>query len=268
MIDGTVIIIALPMAGFGQSRSIILNFNCQPAVAAICRNVDDALPCWLLDAMGDGIFWSKQPQRGVRRPRLQIYGLKRVARHLGTHCGTYFLNIAIKDFRGEKGHRVLTHHAWLYASCHKPEGTEARPIIRFSIEKLTGIPIRNQRRYDRITVKVKKNIQVRKYPSGQLSPLLSTVNGKSKTWLVPKRLGNSYSCVAERGSRGMLKKVNAALKGSLNKGEAYLAKRFFTTPKSYIKCRNTAEHAMLLVARQNPKQGGNEWHLVNQNFSV
>ena len=86
---------------------------------------------------GNGIFWLKVPQQGTTRPNLQIYSLKRVARYLDTNCGTYFLDISIEEFVGKKGHRVSTQHAWLYASHHKPMGTEAHPVLRISLQKIS-----------------------------------------------------------------------------------------------------------------------------------
>lgn len=213
---------------------------------------------------GTGIFWSKPYQKGTRRPRLQIHSLKRVAGYLGTPCGKYFLNMPLSTFVGKKGHRVLNQKACLYASQHKAEGEEARPILRHSLHEITGIPIRTQQRYDKVAVKSTRNYEVILNADGKYSPILKPVEGKCQTWMIPRRLGNTYHCIAEKGAKGMLPKIRSACAGSCNKGEAYHKKQFFTTVKSYLKSTHSASDAMLLAPLANQRRRRCYWYRVAQ----
>lgn len=196
---------------------------------------------------GDGVFWDKRPLQKINRLQIQIYGLQKVARYFGIRCGRYFLEISHQDFVGGGSNRVSLQRAWLYASFHKPQGTKALPISRAAIQVATGVNRRSQQRYDRIAVRRVPNF-VNQYDfKGKLIPILGFVQGKSQEWLVHKRLGNTYHCRANRGATGMLRKLNTALKQSLEKGEACFSKRFFITARGFIRCKRRAPDPLILV---------------------
>ena len=209
---------------------------------------------------GDGVFWEKRYVSDTSRPQIKIHGLKRLAKYFAIRCGTHFLEISSQDFVGTASNRVSRQRSWLYASFHKPEGTAAQPISRASIQEAIGVHRRSQQRYDRATVIRVANYACTQDTAGRVTPIFELVDGKCQQWLVHKRLGNTYYCRAQRSGAGMLHRVNTALGQSFKKGEACFCKRFFTTARSYLKCRNRHEDPYIGVrATSRWKIGRMEW---------
>lgn len=196
---------------------------------------------------GAGIFWDERPIRGISRLQIKIYSLKKVARYFDTRCGRYFLEISPQDFVGNGKTRVSRQRSWLYASFHNPEGTTAQPISRASIQEATGVNRRSQQRYEKVTVTRVANFADTQDTSGRVIPILELVDGKSRQWLVHKRLGNTYYCRAQRSATGMLRKVNTALKQSFERGEACYLRRFFETAGGFIRCQQRHFDSFILV---------------------
>ena len=120
-------------------------------------------------------------------------------------------------------------------------------MSRASIQEATGVNIRSQQRYDRIA-----SIRVASYANkedtrGEVIPIIEVFSGKSRQWLIHKRLGNTYYCRAHRGHKGMLRMVRAAVRQSLIEGEACNLRRFFTTAKSYAKCLLRHDDPFIMV---------------------
>lgn len=202
----------------------------------------------------DGIFWDKEP----------IYGLKKVIRYFDVGCGRYFLEISPQDFVGDGKTRVSRQRAWLYSSFYKPQGTKTLPISRASIQAATSVKIRSQQRYDGVAVRRVPNFADKQDTNGKMIPIIELVDGKSRQWPVHKRLGNTYYCKAQRSAAGMLRKVNAAVGQSFERGEACHLQRFFMTARSYIKCRQRHEDPYIIVpAADSWITGGMEWCRVN-----
>lgn len=203
---------------------------------------------------GDGRFWEirKKPSWAIK-----IRGLCRVAQHFGIPRVTRPVEIPAELFRGRRAKR-----AWLYASFFKPDGSRAKPISRDSINVATGVRRRQQRRYDKVA-RIKKiaNHAFQKDGRGKLVPVPQMVEGKSKTWVKNRRLGNTYYCRALRACRGMLKRVNGELRQrSSNKGEARLPKRFFLSPRSLVRTPVKHQEPFLMVkAKDRLIRGRLEW---------
>jgi hypothetical protein len=196
---------------------------------------------------GAGKFWDI---RDIEVSRIiYLRGLEKTASYLQSRCHGHFLEIAIEDFVGDANHRVAAQRSWLYASFHRPQGADASPISRASVHKATGVGRRSQQRYEKVTVKSIENF-ADKQQDGKLVPILELVSGKRRQWLVHKQLGNTYRCMANKGARGMLSKVNTAVTQSFVRGEAWVNRRFFTSVKSYLKSPNRYPDSYLLV---NPK---------------
>jgi hypothetical protein len=210
---------------------------------------------------GFGKFWDKRDRNGSIT--IYLYSLKKIARYFNTRCGHYFLEIPILDFVGNGKNRVATQRTWLYACFYKPQGSDASPISRASIQEATGVRRRSQQRYDKVAVKSVANYANQQDSSGKLVPILELVSGKCRQWVVHKQLGNTYHCVANRGARGMLGKVNTALAQSLLRGEACVNRRFFTSVKSYLKCPRPHPEPYVLINRKDRLQPGrSEWCLI------
>jgi len=207
---------------------------------------------------GLGKFWDRQTRNGATT--ICLYGLEKVAQYFNTWCGRYYLEIHIADFVGNGNNRVATQRAWLYASFYKPQGDKALPISRASVQEATGVRRRSQQRYEKVTVKSVANYANRKDVRGRMIPILDLVSGKCRQWLVHKRLGNTYHCIAYKSARGMLRKVNAALNQSWIRGEAWKSRRFFDTVKSFIKCLHRDQESYVFVnVKDRLVEGRREW---------
>ena len=196
---------------------------------------------------GIGIFWDQRPFKNFNRLQLKIYGLRKVAKYFDIRCGGYFLEIPIEEFISHTGNRVATQRSWLYASFHRPQGTESWPISRISITKATGVNRRSQQRYDKIASIKISNYAHRQDTNRKAVPITEFVDGKNRQWLIHKQLGNTYHCRGYRGRTGMIRKVNTAVRQSLIRGEACYLQRFFTTAKSYIKCHQRHEDSYVVL---------------------
>lgn len=209
---------------------------------------------------GDDVFWDKRSIRNINRLQIKIYGLKKVARYLDTRCGRYFLEISPQDFVGVGKNRVSMQRSWLYASFHKPEGSTAQPISRVSIQEATGVNRRSQQRYDKVTVTRVANYADWQDTNRKVIPMLELVDGKSRQWLIHKRLGNTYHGRVHRAPRGMLRRVNAELRQSSSRGEACIIRRFFPTAKSFLRCTVRHEEPFILLQpRERLIPGRIEW---------
>lgn len=175
--------------------------------------------------------------------RIAIKSLKKVAEHLGTYHLSPFVNVPACNFQTLEDRRAL-----LYSSFHKKEA-RAKPISRASLEAATGINRRSQQRYDEIAgTKRIANFAVQQNSQGKFIRIRHFVQGKSREWLKDRRLGNTYHSKAIPDHRGMTKKITAQLGQSFTRGEACpLLKRFFLTPRNFIKCPQRADEAFLLV---------------------
>lgn len=236
----------------GQSKAIhALTHNFNYSKSAAYRILNE----------GFGEFWDIRERNGSRT--IYLHSLEKMARYFSTRCGRYFLEIPVEDFVGNGKNRVATQRSWLYASFHKPEGIQAQPISRASIQQATGVNRRSQQRYDEVASIRVPNYADRQDARGKVVPIIEAVSGKNRQWLVHKRLGNTYHCRARRGPEGMLRKVKAALVQSLNRGEACQRKRFFFTARAYLKCPNRHPEPYVLVSHKDRLQPGrSEWCLA------
>ncbi|MBA7626777.1 hypothetical protein ES703_34233 [subsurface metagenome] len=207
---------------------------------------------------GDGKLWDiYQSPRLPGRSQVKIKGLYRVAEYLDTFPGRV-VELKAADFKG-RGAKT----AWLYASFFKPDGSiRAKPIARASIEVATGVKRRQQRRYDKKAgIKRVANFACYQDGQGKVVRMRHVVYGKSRQWLMDRRLGNTYHSRAIEAPRGMTKRVNAELRHrSLNSGKARLLKRFFLSARSLIRSSERDKEAFLLVnKRDRIVPGRMEW---------
>ena len=157
----------------------------------------------------------------------------------------------------------MRQRAWLYASFHKPQGTSSLPISRTAIQEATSINRRSQQRFDKITTIRVANYACRQDASGEITPLVEIVDGKSRQWKIHKRFGNTYYCRARRGSTGMLRKLRTASRQSCIRDEACRLKRFFTTARSYIKCPHKHDDPYIIVLADRRVTRKMEWCQAN-----
>ena len=203
---------------------------------------------------GDGKLWGIDT---FGQPRIKIYGLKAVSMYLDTQFVSRPVLVKAEDFKTAK-------RACLYASFFKPEGSTAKPISRDSIQDVTGIKKRQQRRYDKVAG-IKRVANFAFYQDGEcLAPLFDLVSGKAQQWQIIRRLGNIYHSKALTGHRGMVKRINGELRQrSFERDEARLLKRFFLSPKALVRSRERHDESFYLVNRNDRLiRGRKEWCLA------
>ncbi|MFC1983155.1 hypothetical protein ACFLV5_05185 [Chloroflexota bacterium] len=219
--------------------------------------------CRIIES-GDGVFWDKKRFKNFNRLQIKIYGLRKLFEYFDIPRDRYFIEIPVEEFVGRSGTRAQRQRAWLYASFHKPQGMKSTPISRASVTEATSVNRRSQQRYDKQTSIRIANYADRQDASGKMVPITDIVDGKNRRWPVHKQLGNTYHCRANRGPRGMLRKVKGASRQSCERGEACRKKRFFSTVRSYLKYPWKHEDPYLMVL---PKGGvmtrGVEWCQLN-----
>lgn len=208
---------------------------------------------------GKGLFWDHHPPtdkhaQGV----IRFHGILKVAELLGvTH---------ISGPREIPASSLLPGgnlKAQLYASFHHTLDSKPRPpISRQTLEEITGVNRRTQLRYDKATrTRRVPNYADQENPKGELYPQMAYYQGKRKIYPKHRRLGNSYYARAHTAARGILRRVNRLLaKDSLPGDEGSFARRFFTSPKSFIKQQNRhAEPFLLCPATRRYITGRKEW---------
>lgn len=178
------------------------------------------------------------------RTRIKIWGLFKVTKYFGIDYLTdkHKKGISVDNLKTLRARRSV-----LYSSIHKPHGVIANPRSRANIQQCTGVLPRQQRRYES------------KSYTG-IPGVRRTVNISPSMPQDKKRLPNSYHSHQVAGARGMLPKVNKALrKESCKHGEAFI-KRYFTSVKKLLRARAKDEVSYTLI-RNNKRQirGRLEW---------
>lgn len=192
---------------------------------------------------GNGSFWHiYQVSKPYTHLHIEIVGLCKVAKLLEIRHLSCPRTIPAELFIGRKNKS-----AWLYSSFFKPDGFKAKPIARDSILAATGVSKSSQKRYDKLTTRKVANFAFQDDGKGGLYPILEILKGKKKEYVAVRRLGNIYHSRAIAAPRGMTKKVNQAIEVAVLKDEALLPQRFFTSPKSFIKCHQKHPEPFLLV---------------------
>lgn len=208
---------------------------------------------------GNGIFWNVlQPDDHHPQTMILFRSLAKVAKRMGV---TRLL--APREIPASSLRSVPSINAQLYASIHPTRDSKPTPpISRQSLEEITGVNRRTQIRYDKLAhTRRVPNYADQENPKGELYPQIVHYQGKRKTYPKHRRLGNSYYSNAHKAARGMLRRVNPLLAiGSLQRDEGPLVRRFFTSPKSFIKCpRKHPESFLLASAAQQCIKGRKEW---------
>ncbi len=208
---------------------------------------------------GKGLFWDHhQPTEKHPQGVIRFHGIQEVAELLGvTH---------ISEPREIPASSLLPGgnlKAQLYASVHHTLESKPRPpISRQTLEEITGVNRRTQLRYDKATrTRRVPNYADQENPKGELYPQMAYYQGKRKIYPKHRRLGNSYYARAHTAARGILRRVNRLLaKDSLPGDEGSFARRFFTSPKSFIKQQNRHPEPFLLCpATRRYITGRKEW---------
>jgi hypothetical protein len=141
---------------------------------------------------------------------------------------------------------IKTKKSWLYAAFFKREGVKTNPIARDTIEKVTGISRRQQRRYEKGKVKRIANFAFQEI-EGQVVPIMEVVSGKAKEYWKTCRLGNVYHADTVFLPKGMTGRVNRALRNGVDKeATPTFERRFFPSGRSFIKCHNKAQESFIL----------------------
>jgi hypothetical protein len=123
----------------------------------LAEKVEELLSCsrrnfQRLLCQGEGKYWQRcKAKRGVV---LILFGLRRVSRRLGVSFGRKSRPVLIPLEEFVRGVRRL--RAALYASVHALR--DERPISRGVLRKITGVPERTQREYDKVAgVEIRRN---------------------------------------------------------------------------------------------------------------
>ncbi len=249
---------------FGGSGSL-------PLVEAISGLIDTFLisrsTAYRILALGEGNYWRKADNNG--KVTLHLISLKNVALYLNTSLefDRHFRDLSVEEFKGS----IKQTRAQLYASVHKPRGIQSNPIARQSISEHTGLCKQQQRRYE-------KEAHVGRTPSfavfhdvntGQTTPQYIEVFSKSKTYLVQKRLGNSYHGLQEASGKGMQSKVHRLLRVQESLGSAgaasSLTKRIYGSFKGLLSIskRSTDDCYYLVNSNYRTIRGRLEWAVIS-----
>lgn len=216
---------------------------------------------------GHDIFWTIISQNTASR--IYIHGISTVARLLQVRpTQKYFREVLTERFNTASKRR-----AEVYASVFKPWGVRANPISRASIKAITGVTKSRQRRYEAVAgIKRTPNYAMTFSGTGadhRVEPETMVVKGKSREYVVPKRLGNTYHSGQTQGCQGQLKGLPSASKAvrSSESGEARTSpsRRFFKSHKRLVgelsKRGDVAEHQgyYLLNNAYRSRKGRMEW---------
>jgi hypothetical protein len=198
-------------------------------------------------ATSTNVFWSIVPATDTSGSIIQIHGVERVLAHFGVDKPGYPIEVALKSFVSDGKDRVSRQWACLYSSIHHPVGINALPISRATLESITGVDSRTQRRYDRKVTDVHPNFALVRNQAGKLTPWMVRYPSKNHEIISQKQRPNTYHCQAKQAPMGMLRKIRHSAPRSFERDEACVARRYFTTPHAFIKCRNRSPDAYLLL---------------------
>lgn len=153
--------------------------------------------------------------------------------------------------------------SWLYASAFKIEGVTANPIARDTIQVVTSIGRRQQRRYEEGTLRKVANFAFMDL-NRQMGPIRQLVCGKMGRWWKYARLGNIYHARVSLLPRGMTRRINGRLRSGVEQEATPNTRhRFFRSGKSLAKCKNKYEDTFILAyPYQRLIRGRLEWVLV------
>jgi hypothetical protein len=186
-------------------------------------------------SLGESKFWDTVAHydviTGQRRAFIHLRGVERVSRYLNisrfVQC--HFHIAQVSDFM-----TGMDRVAQIYSSTLSPGELHSNPISRAAIQEYTGInKLRQIRLQKRARVKKIYNPGLVRTKEG-FKPLKVEVYGKTKVWVINKRLPNSYRTPQAAGARGMLKAVSMAIRATSGLGETDeartepLTKRYFT----------------------------------------
>lgn len=188
-------------------------------------------------ALGEGLFWERRDEK--RGATIKIYGLAAVSEYLNTSLrdSKRFYEVPAEKFRTLGQRRTQ-----LWVSTHRPKGVHADPISRQSLEEITGVQERQQRRYD----KAGKAKRTPNFRPGCEQP----------------RLPNTYHNQQYLGIKGMLPKVRRELKAYLL-DEPFEKQRYFGSIRKLLKSKHKTELAYTLI-RSDKRQikGRLEWQPI------
>jgi len=187
-------------------------------------------------ALGNGSFWDITSQKWGSQ--IKIYALKTVCQYLSTFLDG---NKYYRDLPAERFNTLRARRSQLFASIYKPQGIQANPMSRASIEEYTGLNKIQQRRYEQ-EAKVKRTptYAMQKAQDGKIVPIKQEIFTKRKGFgQVDKREGNIYHSKQQASSPGMLRRIRQELIGkkSLIPDEAKrpLVRRFFKGVRGLVK---------------------------------
>jgi hypothetical protein len=207
------------------------------------------------------LFWCLCQVKG--RAVIKIYGLFTVCKALG--IARFTLGRNAKLVNAGVFNSLVKRNSQLYASIFKPEGVRANPITREVINRLTGLSITQQRRYEKAAgIRRTPNFEVQQI-NGHTLPVTMTVSGRIRIYTIPRRLGNTYHSSQELGHKGQAGRVAKTMnKGSFLADETLpLSKVFFTSLRrvvSYFKGVKSSSKGYYLVRnRYRLIKGRMEW---------
>jgi len=193
---------------------------------------------------GDGLFFKTFIHPKFKTKTISLFSKYKVAEYFKVQYLTSPILIDTAKAPTRKGIR-----AWLYASIFKTVDYEKpnHPISRKSLTEKTGLKTNRQQKYEKIT------------------PVIKTPNytnevviycGKSKEYVSPRQLGNTYALVAKRECKGIIKRINQSLElwnksnQSLKRDEATDTKkpqRYFSTVKSFLNQKTKTIESFILL---------------------
>lgn len=239
---------------------------------AYARSIDDAgrgmvTTKQLLNASGMSrqrfwelkeLFWDKD-QRG----RLWIHGYTRVFDTLELdYVIRYKCEFVDDDLKTVKSFRCALYEAFLAAH-------GIAPIARATIQELTGLSERTQRRYEQ-QAQVRKNVNYARlatdkvtnkdlmYRYGRGVFAITTKNGSRE---LVRQLGNGYQPLRTAYRWGGAKTINANLKLHGRGTPEHYDRKYFDSPKAFSRAVNRGRNGQNVLCRQDrqPNSNGTWW---------
>ena len=193
---------------------------------------------------GKNVFWVLSERKG--EPTIRLFGLRHVCEILQvSHLSPRPREIAFEGFRGSRQRKK----ALIYASFIKSEGNKKNaPISRQSITEATGLGKTTQIALEKkAKIKKKATYVFQRNRQGALVPIMQLRRTFSKDLWLRKQAGNIFESPIPQGRRGMIRKINRALRGLVETGSRpAMRKRWFHSPQVLEGVQVQEEHYLWL----------------------